>query len=387
MKRTRSDLLGVVIGAAFAISLSVASAGPREQARRIHDRLTGVPPSAAVLDSMAAKIASGDALGAALDAMANPAFLNTTVRDLAAPWTNREQSVYVDLNDSTATVIGMIRDDVPFDQVLHEDIVYVGSAAATGIPYSTANNDHYIDLQQARIDLSDPNNLVRELQSSVTGLGTGATAGVMTTRGFAEAFYIAGTNRSPVRFTTLNFMCMDMEDFRDVGAWPDRVRQDVTRSPGGDSNIFLTDCLSCHAGLDGLAGAFAHYDFDENAQQLVYTPGSVQPKFLQDAAAFPLGFVTIGDSWINYWRSGPNAFVGWNGPGSGQGAKSLGMELAQTRQFAECQVRNVFEKVCYRTPNGAADLGVIDTITDVFEANNRSMQRVFAETAVSCMGD
>ena len=66
-----------------------------------------------------------------MQAMQNPAFYNTTVRELATPWTNRDRSVYADLNDSTATVIGMVRDDVPFDQVLYEDIVYVGSSAAT----------------------------------------------------------------------------------------------------------------------------------------------------------------------------------------------------------------------------------------------------------------
>src|SRR5262245_14936844 len=104
-------------------------AGPREQAKRIHDRLAGTPPTAAVLDQMQAKGQSGDALGAAMQAMSNPAFYNTTVRELATPWTNRERSVYADLNDSTATVIGMVRDDVPFDQVLYEDIAYVGSSA------------------------------------------------------------------------------------------------------------------------------------------------------------------------------------------------------------------------------------------------------------------
>ena len=36
-----------------------ASAGPREQARRIHDRLAGVPPSDAVLTQMATDIAGG----------------------------------------------------------------------------------------------------------------------------------------------------------------------------------------------------------------------------------------------------------------------------------------------------------------------------------------
>ena len=372
-----------------ALGVSAAWAGPREQAKRIHDRLVGTPPTSAVLDSMEAKVAAGDAVGAALEAMDNPAFYNTTVKDFAAPWTNREQSVYVDLNDSTATAIGVIRDDLPFDQILYEDIVYVGSTNATAVAYSQTDNDHYVDLEQNRVDLSDPAVLVRETQSAQPGapIGAGEAAGIMTTRGFAEAFLVAGTNRAAVRFAMLNFMCMDMEDFRDVTAWPDRVRQDVTRSPGGDSAIFLNDCLPCHAGLDGLAGGLAYYDFDEDTQQLVYTADNVQPKYLRDAGTFRFGYETLGDSWINYWRSGPNAFVGWNGPGSGMGAKSLGQEIAMTRQFSECQVEKVFEKVCHRSPNGSADLLAVQDIANTFEANNRSMQRVFAETAVYCMGD
>jgi hypothetical protein len=384
-----STTLALVLAVLCASVATGAFAGPREQAKRIHDRLVGSPPAAATLDALAAKVAAGDALGAALDATANPAFYNTTVRELATPWTNRDRSVYADLNDSTATVIGMVRDDVPFDQVLYEDIVYIGSNAATAVPYGQADNNHYVDLQQNRVDLSNTANLVRRTQSGRPGAAIAAaqTAGIMTTRGFAEAFLIAGTNRAAVRFATLNLLCMDMEDFRDVTAWPDRIRQDVSRSPGGDSNLFLNDCLGCHAGLDGLAGAFAFYDFDDTAAQLVYTPNAVQPKFLKDANTFPFGYATLGDSWINYWRSGPNAFVGWNGAGSGAGAKSLGQELASTRQFSECQVRRVFEKVCYRPPNGAADLQAVTTIANGFEANNRNLRRVFAETAVYCMGE
>ncbi len=370
-------------------SVTAVQAGPREQARRIHDRLTGVPPQAAVLEQMATAIENGDATGAAMLAMDNPLFYTTTVREFATPWTNVEQSVYAPLNDASATVIGMIRDDIPFDQVLYGDIIYVGSNEATNVAYSTTDNEHYERLQNDRVDLSDPAMLVQQTQSSLPGtpLGSADTAGVMTTRAFAESFLVAGTNRAPVRFATLNFMCMDMEEFRDVTAWPDRIRQDVTRSPGGDSNIFLNDCLSCHAGLDGLAGAFAFYDFDEDATALTYTAGEVHPKFLNDAGNFRFGFVTEGDSWINYWRSGPNAFVGWNGPGSGMGAKSLGQELANTRQFAECQVKQAFEKVCHRSPNGTADEQAVQRIATVFETNNRSMKQVFAETAAFCMGD
>ncbi len=373
----------------FTLAASLAHAGPREQAKRLHDRLVGVPPTAAVIDSMSASIAAGDGLNAAFSAMENPAFYNTTVREYATPWSNREQSVYVDMNDAVATVIGMIRDEVPFDQLLYEDIVYVGTPGATNILYSQTDNDHYLDLQLNRIDLSDAANLARQRQSDLPAspLGIEQAAGILTTRGYAQAFLVAGTNRAALRFATLNFLCKDMDDLRDLTAHPDRIRQDVTRSPGGDSNIFLTDCLTCHAGMDGLAGAFAYYDFDEDTQQLVYTTGAVQPKYLKDAGTFRFGYESIGDSWINYWRTGPNEYIGWNGPGSGNGAKSLGMELAQTRQFAECQVKKVFEKVCYRTPNGPVDAQAVATIANSFETNNRSMKRVFAETALYCMGD
>jgi hypothetical protein len=383
--------LGIVLAICCTVGTSLAHAGPREQAKRIHDRLVGVPATNTVLDSMADKIANGNSIDAAYEAMDNPAFYNTTVAEFATPWSNREQSLFADTNDFVATVIGMVRDDVPFDQVLYEDIVYVGTPNATSVSHSHTDNDHYLDLQLNRVDLSDPTNLAQQRQSDLPNspIAAGETAGVMTTRGFSQAFLVAGTNRAAIRFATLNFLCMDMEDFRDLTAHPDRIRQDVSRSPGGDSSIFLNDCLSCHAGMDGLAGAFAHYDFDEDAQQLVYTADAVQPKFLNDAGAFRFGYATTDDSWINYWRTGPNEYVGWNGPssGAGTGAKSLGMELAQTRQFSRCQVKKAFEKVCYRKPNGAADEQAVETIATSFESNNRSMKRVFAETALHCMGD
>ncbi|MEM1260910.1 MAG: hypothetical protein AAGH76_00795 [Pseudomonadota bacterium] len=366
-----------------------ASAGPREQAKRLHDRLVGSPPSTTVLDSMASKVSAGDAIGAAYDAMDNPNFYNTTVRELATPWTNRDQSNYAPLNDATATVIGIVRDEVPFDQLLYEDIVYVGTPAATNVAYSQTDNDHYEDLESRRIDLSDPANLARQTQSSLPAspLPANATAGIMTTRGFAEAFLVAGTNRAAVRFALLNHLCMDQEDFRDITALPDRVRQDVSRSPGGDAAIYLNDCLTCHAGLDSLSGAFAYYDFNEDTTDIRYTAGDVHPKNLNDAGVFRFGFVTENDSWVNYWRTGPNAFVDWSGPGAGNGAKSLGMEFSATRQFAQCQVEHVFEKVCHRVPNGAADNAEVDRIATVFETGNRSLKRVFAETATYCMGN
>ena len=395
MHLSRNKLINVCSAFIFTlgiVSASVSFAGPREQAKRMHDRLAGVPPTEAVLSQMAALL-PGQPVQAAEIAMANPAFINTTIKDWATPWFNRDQSVYRDLNDSVATVMGFVRDDVPFDQILYADRVYIGSAAATERPYEITNNRHYEDLQNNRVDFSDPTILVSSTQSALNPqLGAGQTAGVMTTRGYAEAYLIAGTNRAAVRFATLNFMCMDMEAFRDKSAYPNRVRQDVDRSPGGDSKIFMNDCLTCHAGMDGLAGAFAYYDFaeivEDEGEQLVYTAGQVQPKYVRDAGVFRTGFETQDDSWANYWRSGQNSWVGWNaaGGGVGSGAKSMGMELAQTRQFSECQVKKAFEKVCHRSPNGMADMTAVRNIADIFEQNNRSMKRVFAETAAYCMG-
>ena len=382
------SLVITLMSVMFAIS--AVHAGPREQAKRLHDRLAGVPLSSVVLDSMTTKIQNGDTIGAAYEAMENPAFYNATLKDFSTPWTNRDGSVYSDLNDFSATVIGMIRDDVLFTEVLSGNIVYIGSAdASNNEAYSQTNNNHYEELQQRNVNLGDSNNLIQTQQTSLPGnvLPAEATAGVMTTRGFAESFLVAGTNRAAVRFASVNFLCKDMEDLRDITARPDFIRQDVTRSPCGDSNIFLTDCLTCHAGMDGLAGAFAYYDFDEENLQIAYTAGSVQPKYLRDSDVFRFGHETTYDGWINYWRSGPNAYLGWQGTGSGLGAKSLGVELASTRQFAECQVKKTFEKVCYRPPNGAVDHQFVEDVATVFQSNNYSMKRVFADTAAYCMGN
>jgi hypothetical protein len=88
-----------------------------------------------------------------------------------------------------------------------------------------------------------------------------ATAGVMTTRAAARAFFIDGTNRAMFRFTMLNHFCNDMEQVLDTTRSPDRIRQDVSRSPGGDSRVFLNNCVGCHSGMDPLAQAFAYYDY------------------------------------------------------------------------------------------------------------------------------
>lgn len=361
-------------------------AGPNEQAARMHNRLAGVPPSAAVLAQEASLIGQGNPQGAAQLAMQDSGFYNVTLRNFIAPATNRAQSPFVPLNDYTATVIGMIRDNVPFNTVLSADLLYIGNVPGAP-PYSPNNNNHYLYLDSHGVDLKGA--LVASTQSALTGIPSAATAGVITSEAAAQAFFIAGTNRAMFRFTMINFFCADMPQLMDTSRPPDRIRQDVSRSPGGDSRIFLNNCIGCHAGMDPMAQAFAYYNYDPVAQQLVYTPGQTQAKYHINTGNFPFGFVTPDDSWQNRWRSGPNALLGWSPtlPGSGNGAKSLGQELEHSQAFATCQVQKVFKAICLRPPGNAADRAAAAQITADFQSGGYSMKQAFAETAVYCMGN
>ena len=374
----------LVVLAAFA---SHASAGPREQAKRMHDRIAGVPPSATVLDAMEAEITAGRADDAALIAMDNPAFYSVTLKNLVTPWTNREQTVFAPLNDYTATVIGMVRDDLPFNEVLSADMLYVGNAGL-GLPaVSATNNTHYEELETRGVNMLT--GLQRTTQSGVYGTPPAATAGVMTSRAAAQSFFIAGTNRAMFRFTLLNHMCRDLEEVQDTSRAPDRIRQDVSRSPGGDARLFLNNCVGCHSGMDPMAQAFAFYTFDDAQGRLVYTGGAVQPKYFNNDTTFAFGFRTPDDQWENRWRKGQNALLGWDAalPGSGTGAKSLGQEFGASDAFATCQVEKVFRTVCLRAPQDTADRNTISAMTSSFRSSGYRLKQAFADAATYCMGD
>jgi hypothetical protein len=387
---------------AVAIALAVSSlasvtqpvmAGPREQAKRMYDRLTGTPPSPTVLDQLETYLTTNSLKDTALFIVDNNAdprsanFYSVTLKNFATPWTNRDQNVFAPLNDYTATVIGMVRDDKDFRGVLSDDIVYVGNGVSPA--FSTNDNAHYEALESTNADLRAV--LVERTQSSLNGLPPDATAGIITSRAASEAFFIDGTNRAMFRFTLLNHLCRDMEQIHDTTRPPDRIRQDVTRSPGGDSSVFLNNCIGCHSVMDSMAQAFAYYDFDETVSRLVYTPGQVQPKYLINSDNFKPGYVTPNDHWENRMRlPGQNTLLGWeNNDGTvraGVGAKSLGQELAHSEAFAQCQVDKVFRAICLRSPADDSDRAKRDQILASFKASGYHLKDAFAETAAYCAG-
>ena len=375
-----------------------------EQAKRLHDRIVGVPASATILNDMVELLDNGQTIEAAYKAMESPHFYSTTIKLMATPWTNEEQDIFAPLNDYSATVIGIVRDDVDFRQILQGDITYIGKEDL-GLPvYSKNNNEHYQTLEDKFIDLSEA--LISTSQSSLNGLPNSATAGVLTSRAAAKAFFKLGTNRAMLRFTLINHLCTDLEPLKDNTLPPDRIRQDVSRSPGGDSRIFLNNCTSCHSAIDPLAQAFAYYDYqfdtsndpdgingslhyNENGNVDQATNSRVKAKYHINASHFPYGFVTQNDEWQNYWRKGINQKLGWDPTLSGQGAgiKSFGQELANSQAFAQCQVKKVFNAVCLRDAESTADLSQINTTTASFKQHSYQLKRVFAEVGAYCMGE
>ena len=226
--------------------------------------------------------------------MQHRAFYNVTLKNFVTPWTNRDQTVFAPLNDYTATVIGMVRDDVDFRQCCPATSstsarrprsagLFAGQqrslSADGGRRTSTCNDRAGADDAVARTPASP----------------AAATAGVMTTRAAAQAFFVAGTNRAMFRFTLMNHMCKDLEQVQDMTLPPDRIRQDVSRCPGGDSRAVPQQLhrLPHRHGSAGAGLRLLQLRRDRRAA-CEYTDGVVQPKYLINKDNFTPGYVDPG---------------------------------------------------------------------------------------------
>lgn len=446
-KASRAILTAIVAGSLIVGATSTAVAGSREQAKRMHDRLAGIPPSNEMLCAMEYLIdpaRGNDPMQAAYLVMSlNPAadanvpgftnipagcgtvdnsasrkaFYSVSLKDYFTPWTNAARSKYGALNDMTATLIGMVRDGEPFTTALYEDIVYIDvrSGADTSPGNFNDTNGHYETLESDNADLSDSSVLAKRTQTAMGMAGEGA--GMFTTRAAGKAFFSAGTNRRVMDYMMFNFICNGLlssaAELKDPTRSADRITKDVSRGPGGDSAIYLNNCIGCHAGMDPFRGALAYYDWDDlgdvdpenKTGRVVYTSGTVQPKYLQNATVFPAGYVNTDDEWLNYWREGSNERLEWGWDTStgaepnqnaatdtdrvtsGNGAKSFGQEIASTKAFAQCQVARAYEHACLQPPV-AAHQATLDGLVEAFKTTgNHSVRWIFANVAPLCMGD
>ena len=174
-----------------------------------------------------------------------------------------------------------------------------------------------------------------------------------------------------------------------------------------------------------MAGAFAFYEWDSAAGRMLYRDTGNAALFDDDVTSlsfgvsrkhninannFEYGHITTDDSWINYWRNGPNSKLGlrpaddgpsatgWGpltnpdskGNETGNGARSLGIELSNSKAFAQCQVDKVFKAICLRDPNVfATDRNARDGFVSNFVGSTPvpyNMREVFTDVAAYCKG-
>ena len=113
--------------------------------------------------------------------MDNPNFYAVTLKNFAAPWTNRDQSVFVPLNDYITLVMGMVRDNVPFNQILSGNMLYVRPACRRR-RRRTATRTSRRSRPRMREPGFNQSELAQTTQTAIYGTPAAATAGAITTR-------------------------------------------------------------------------------------------------------------------------------------------------------------------------------------------------------------
>ena len=163
----------------------------------------------------------------------------------------------------------------------------------------------------------------------------------------------------------------------------------MSRSPGGDSRIFLNNCIGCHSGMDPMTQAFAYYDYDETAGRMLYTPGVVQPKYFNNKDTFPSGYSTPDDSWDNYWRKGRTRCSAGTArcPAAAPAPSRWAANSPAAMRLRPARCEKVFKNVCFRDPGDAQDRARVHSMIASFKASGYQLKQVFAEAASYCMGD
>ena len=416
----------LIVASSLFLASSMTFAGPRDQAKKLFSSLTGNTANKQIADQYEAMVRNGQTQQAARQIVeGNYGFYNVTLKNFFTPMSNEDGTQFAPLNDMTATMIGVTRDDHNFFRIFYDDILYqfdgtLITNSASGIPsryngyratndwiylseldvavpiYNRTKNDMYEEAEINNVPLSNRNHLIRTQQGTYTTRDAAAIAGIFSTRGWAKAYYDAGTNRASFAYFAKNFLCLEMEELNDTTIPDFRVRRDVDRSPGGVTETFKTFCVGCHAGMDALTGGFSYYDYTEGAMRYadhedvdengdIIAVGPVAPKINRNNV-FPDGKITTSDSWLNLWNQGQNSYIGWGSASSGNGAKALGRMFSETKQVRSCLAKQVFQQVCYRKPASEGDRAIVEDLAEKFDEDG-NMKNLFINAAMTCIGE
>jgi hypothetical protein len=376
MQRWRCAVNAAAILGVFGLGALPAFADAAADAKKMFLRLTGTPLVAddPRLAQMAEKITAGRPLEAARIATGDKNFYNITLRNWAAPWSVKDGAPDAPFDDMQATAVGIVRDELDGRLLLTGRVAYRGRAS--GLPaVSAVNNDHYSAIETQGLDLG------ATLERVEVGVAEAPeAAGVLTSRAFAKEYLLAGTNRRAVVFAIQNYLCTPIQAWRDPGLPETFVRRDVNRAPSGNPAAYQRDCRTCHAPMDAMAGAFAHFDFD-GTRLVSYGPFNVAPKYNIHTAMYPDGYETTDDSWENFATRHHNVALGWRSATEGHGIAEFGAMLAASEAFSRCMAKRAFEAVCRRAP-AASDQGYLNTAAERLENEDYNLRMLFEYLAV-----
>ncbi len=372
--------ISFIAGSILLISLldipALADSPEQITAQNIYRRLTGFQLSLtdSKIVTMADLIKKGDTKAAALIATEDPKFLSGTIIPLAAKLGSFEATSFAPFNDFQALFVGITRDNLDARELLTANYAYQFSGAP---PRSRNDNQNYAqyDFVPSKLNSTElvkvspqwPNQPERDV------------AGLLTTRGWAEAHYNGGTNRRAVERTFNMFLCSPIEQWRDVTVDPFYIGRDVDRYPSGDPSTFQSTCRGCHGSMDALRPAFAHFDF-VNSKMIYMGSYSVAPKFNIHNTVFPQGYAVANDDWFNKTVESYDQHFGWHGTVEGSGIREFGAMIANSEAFKKCFANRAYTAICRRDASLSENV-LIAQLADDFEKDNYSIKALFANTA------
>nr|BFD66332.1 hypothetical protein HAGR004_13540 [Bdellovibrio sp. HAGR004] len=275
----------VVVASALSVANANAADKDMLKAKRLYERMTGVKVSSTKpeLKKVVEYISQNNDRAAANYITTTPDFLNVQVKNLSLRLSNKDESVKVPFNDFSALIVGVVRDNADFRDVLTANYSYEVRGVANDTDERTRfiNQNNYTPVESTYLDMTNKSVLVKNSSQKlvknfwdtaltqanfqggqVVTLGTHPEpAGIFTTRTFAERNLSGGTNRRAVEFSLKQFLCVSMAEAADSSASDQYVGRDVERFPAGDHNKYLTSCKSCHSVMDGMRGAFAKMEY------------------------------------------------------------------------------------------------------------------------------
>ena len=120
---------------------------------------------------------------------------------------------------------------------------------------------------------------------------------------------------------------------------------------------------------------------------MIHTPGQVQGKYAINTGVFPGGHITTDNSWINLWRQGQNAALGWRAgrPAAGSGRRSSAPRWRTAARSPSARCRRCSSTSASGRRRTHADAAAVSAIATEFERNRRyDLRQVFADVAIHC---